>query len=235
MRFRGFGFGERAGGSETLEVWIIKEDSIEPPNIRWTDLLEAETEEARQSLAGDLLKQGIKANVRTLIKIHKWLLSFCLTPEGSLNKGDGFTSQCLLIKIGFSDSRTGHLYLKSLVDSPLCRASDADAMEAMAFEKKQWDGLYILDILQGSGSQAVKLSCLYALQYKNIHALFPALYRDIVLPLLKHEDSRARVYAIDVVWTDPQAKVILEELRLNEKEDSVIKAIDDALYMNSAM
>lgn len=198
-------------------------------------MLEAKTEEARQSLAGDLLKQEIKANVRILVKIHKWLLGLCLTPEGSLSSADRFASVCLLIKIGFSDSRTGHLYLKSLVDSPPCQTIDADAMEAMAFEKKQWEGLYILEKLQSSNCQAEKLSCLYALQYKSVHALFPALYRDICLPLLKHEDTHVRVYAIDVIWTDPQAKEILEELRLNEKEDWVIKAIDDALSMNSAM
>jgi hypothetical protein len=198
-------------------------------------LLEAETEEARRWLAGDLLKQEIKANVRTLIKIHKWLLGFCVTPEGKLSSGDSFASVCLLVKIGFSDSRTGHLYLKSLVDSPPCQTIDADAMEAMAFEKKQWDGLYILENLQSSSCQAVKRSCLYALQYKKVHALFPEPYRDIVLPLLKHEDTWVRFYAIDVVWTDPQAKEVLEELRLNEKDDWIKRAIDDALVMVDEM
>jgi hypothetical protein len=198
-------------------------------------LLEAESEEARQRLVGDLLKQEIKANVRTLIKIHNWLLNFCLTPEVKLSSGDSFASVCLLVKIGFSDSRTGQLYLKSLVDSPPCQTSGADAMEAMAFEKKQWDGLFILEKLQGSGNQAVKRSCLYALQYKKVHALFPELYRDVVLPFLKHEDAWLRVFAVDVVCTDPQAKAVLEELRLNEIDDWVKRAIDDALVMVNEM
>ena len=194
-------------------------------------MLEAESEEARQWLADDLLQQGVKANVRTLIKIHKWLLGFCVTPEGKLSNGDSFASVCLLVKIGLSDSRTGHLYLKSLVDSPPCQASDADAMEAMAFEKKQWDGLYILEKLQSSNCQAVKRSCLYALQYKSAHTHFPELYRDVVLPCLKHEDAYERALAVGVVSTDPQARAVLEELKLSEQVDSVLGDIDYALAM----
>lgn len=114
------------------------------PDICWQDLIEAENGETRGRLAGELLRQGITANVRTLVRIHKWLLSCCVTPEGTLSREDGFASICLLVTIGFKDTQTGHSYMKSLVDSPSCQQVDADAMEAMAFEKKQWDGLYIL-------------------------------------------------------------------------------------------
>lgn len=162
------------------------------PDISWQNLIEAENGEARGRLAGELLKQGITANVRSLVRIHKWLLSRCVTPEGTLSREDGFASICLLVTIGFTDTQTGHSYLKSLVESPFCQQIDADAMEAMAFEKKYWDGAWIFEKLKHSKTSALSYSCLYALQYKNVRQDFPDLYVELILPRLASQDAYER-------------------------------------------
>lgn len=119
----------------------------------------------------------------------------------------------LLLAFGFMDTKRSHAVLARLACESASHLVRADALEAMAFEKRFFDLDLVLPFLHETTSTPELLSALYAIQYTGYAKNRPDDARERLRPLLNHPYGHVRAYTVDILGNDPSNFSLIETLQ----------------------
>jgi hypothetical protein len=140
----------------------------------------------------------------------------------------------MLYAIAQMDTPESHACLVHLLHNSPSHLVRDDVLEAMAFEKRQYDRELILPFLALDCSTPEILSALYALQYKGYVTEQPEDALARVLPLLDHPHVMVTVYVIELLKEHPPNLARLLQLR-DHPSPHVQKALGEAVAYAETM
>lgn len=149
--------------------------------------------------------------------------------QKGIKRGSRQVVRELLIALASIDSPVSH---RLLLESFLCAEDPelrADCLEAMVYEKKQFDADFVLGCLRDNPEVPVILSALYAFQCKGIAANHQEALGAIVAPLTGHSHPMVRCYALGALGGHPQFKPLVQSF-LGDPHPDVAHAARDALF-----
>ena len=139
----------------------------------------------------------------------------------------------ILITLGYMDTPRSHAHLARLIRESTSHVVRADALEAVAFEKEQFDFDLVLPFALDRSHPAEILSALYALEFHNYANVRPEEARAVVRPLLVHPYPMVPVFGIGLLMFRASNLDLILPLA-NDPNEHIRKAVVEAVEFISA-
>lgn len=156
-------------------------------------------------------KRGLRTFDKIAWNVYNDISAKLSKPESFFCGSERFFFSALLRAIARIDSPESHSVLKRYlfsIENPHLRA---DVLEAMAFEKNEFDAELTFSTLEGENDEPLLLSGLYALSFHGSD-LDPETVRKRFLPFLEHESGLVRSFTVEVLSYDRENLDVISKL-----------------------